>query len=48
MTPRWDTYARALAEGAISVRRVEDDGEFLRLPGAGSIAGILAFSPLNQ
>jgi WD40 repeat protein len=44
-TPRWDTYARALAEGPISVRRVEDDGEIIRLPGAGPTAYILAFSP---
>src|SRR5262249_38285240 len=44
-TPRWDTSRRARAEGPISVRRVEDDGEIIRLPGAGPTAYVLAFSP---
>jgi WD40 repeat protein len=44
-TPRWDVYARAEVEGPISVRRVDDDGEIIRLPGSGPTAYILTFGP---
>src|SRR5262249_41721974 len=40
-------YARAEAGGAVSIRRVEDDAELLRLPGLGPLNGYvgLEFSP---
>ncbi len=43
--PKWDVYARAEVGGPISLRRVDDDGEILRLPGSGPRAYILTFSP---
>jgi WD40 repeat protein/tetratricopeptide (TPR) repeat protein len=42
---RWEVYARTDARGNISVRRLADDREISRLPGAGHSAGILLFSP---
>jgi WD40 repeat protein len=42
--PKWDVYARAETDGPVSVRRLADDGEIIRLPGAGPTAYILAFS----
>jgi hypothetical protein len=47
-TPHWDTYARAESSGPISIRRLTDDREIFRLPGAGSSAYILTFSPNGQ
>jgi serine/threonine protein kinase/WD40 repeat protein len=45
---RLERYARSDAQGNISVRRVADDGEIVRLPGFGTHAWILRFSPDGQ
>jgi WD40 repeat protein len=44
-TPAWDAYARAEPDGPISVRRVDDEQEIIRLPGSGAPAYIVVFSP---
>jgi serine/threonine protein kinase/WD40 repeat protein len=43
--PDFARYARSDARGNISIRRVRDDKELLRLPGPGTHAWILRFSP---
>jgi WD40 repeat protein len=43
-TPDWDVYARAEPEGPISVRKLADDTEIIRLSHEGAAAYILFFS----
>jgi WD40 repeat protein len=45
LPPQWHVYARAEAGGSINIHALADNREIIRLPGAGSTAYILTFSP---